>query len=150
MKINKMIIINILLIILIVLNIVMFYRVLIENNIYRKFDFLSFRINSVKDYSLCKNSVENYLNLAERDFNSIQYFVKNFDRENQKNYSKYLANSYTSIIVSDIKKSLDNVYVVYYYRNRKSENLDRMVLKFSGNHYYVLYDSIYESYKEAK
>lgn len=150
MKINKMVIINILLIILIVLNIVMFYRIIVENNIYRKFDFLSFRINNVKDYSLCKNSVENYLNLAERDFNSIQYFVKKFDRENQKNYSKYLANSYTSIIVSDIKKSLDNVYVVYYYRNRKSENLDRMVLKFSGNHYYVLYDSIYESYKEAK
>ena len=150
MKINKKVIINILLIILIILNVVMFYRVIVENNIYRKFDFLSFRINSVKDYSLCKNSVENYLNLAERDFNSIQYFVKKFDRENQKNYSKYLANSYTSIIVSDIKKSLDNVYVVYYYRNRKSENLDRMVLKFSGNHYYVLYDSIYENYKEAK
>lgn len=150
MKINKKIIINVLLIVLMILTIVMLYRVFVENTIYKKFDFLSFRINNVQEYSLCKNSVDNYLLSAERDFNSIQYFVKKFDRENHKDYSKYLSNSYTSIIVSDIKKSLDDVYIVYYYRNSKSETLDRMVLKFSSDHYYVLYDSIYENYKEAK
>lgn len=144
------ILILVIIIILIILTIGMLYRTLIESNIFKGIDFFAFEINNVNDYSLCKNSVDIYYSVAEKDFNNIQYFFRKFDKEIQKGYSDYLSQSYTNCIIKSIKKSLDGVYVVYFNRNQDDTNESRIVLKFSFGHFYVLADSIYEKYKEEK
>lgn len=139
------IIINILFVILIVVVLNLMYKYFIEKNVYKNMDFLTFSINKMEDYNMAKNCTENYLFNSKYDYYNVGYFLHNDNKEKNKKYGEYLSNQSIAIELTNVKKSIGNVYVVYYKINSETDKINRIVFKTGGNKYQVLYDSIYES-----
>ena len=138
-------IVNILFVISIVIILNLIYKYFIEKNVYKKVDFLTFSIDDMEDYNIAKNCTENYLFSSKYDYYNVGYFLHNSNKEKNKKYSEYLSNDWIAIILTNVKKSINNVYVISYKINSEDDAINRIVLKINGNKYQVLYDSIYES-----
>lgn len=147
MKKNKVFILNIIFIVCIVIAIYILYISFIEKNVYKNSDFLSTQINKSEDYELAFNCVNKYIVKSSVNKRFIKFFLKYDDNEKSVKYNQKLQETYRDVSIIDIKKGINNVYIIYCKQNSEVQEINRIVIKVNkiSNKFQVLSDRIYES-----